>query len=163
MHIEFCFIKHSIKWQNLPNVNDFFASEKNDKLEFMEVKIMFAIIGASCFSTIIVLSILIICGLPLGEFTMGGKYRVFPKKLRIMLITQLILQILFVVVILQMGNLIPLWFSTTITRIIGIVMSVYLSLNVIMNFVSKSKKEKYVMTPLSLITAICFWITAFQM
>lgn len=69
--------------------------------------IMIAIIGASAFSIVIVLSFLIICGLPLGELTMGGQYKVFPKKLRIILVTQLILQIFFVVIILQMGGFIP--------------------------------------------------------
>lgn len=123
---------------------------------------MFAVIGAIVFSVVIILSILIICGLPLGEFTMGGQYKVFPKKLRLVLITQLIVQIFFIVVILQMGGFIPLWFSKKITKIIGIVMAVYLSVNTIMNFISKSKKEKYVMTPLSLVSAICFWITALQ-
>lgn len=121
---------------------------------------MVAIIGASVFSVVIVLSFLIICGLPLGELTMGGKYKVFPKKLRIVLVTQLILQIFFVVIILQMGGFIPLWFSDNVTKIICVVMAIYLSLNTFMNFVSKSKKEKYVMTPLSAISAICFWITA---
>lgn len=121
---------------------------------------MVSVIGASTFSIVIILSILIICGLPLGELTMGGQYKVFPKKLRIILVTQLILQIFFVVIILQIGGIIPLWFSGKVTRIIGIVMAVYLSLNTVMNFVSKSKKEKYIMTPLSLISAICFWITA---
>lgn len=29
-----------------------------------------------------------------------------------------------------------------------------------LQFISKSKKEKYVMTPLSAISAVCFWITA---
>lgn len=68
--------------------------------------------------------------------------------------------IFFVVTILQMGGYIPLWFSYHVTRIICIVMAVHLSLNTIMNFISKSKKEKYVMTPLSFASAICFWITA---
>lgn len=121
---------------------------------------MVAVIGASVFSIVIVLSVLIICGLPLGELTMGGQYKVFPKKLRFVLMTQLILQILFVVTILQMGGFIPLWFSYDVTKIICIIMAVYLSLNTIMNFISKSKKEKYIMTPLSLISAICFWVTA---
>lgn len=88
---------------------------------------MAAIIGASVFSIVIVLSILIICGLPLGELTMGG--------------------------------FIPLWFSRNVTKIVCIVVAVYLSLNTVMNIISKSKKEKYIMTPLSLIAAICFWIT----
>ena len=82
---------------------------------------MIAIIGASTFSVVIILSVLLICGLPLGELTMGGRYKVFPKKLRIVLV---------------------------------------LPLNTVMNCISKSKKEKVVMTPLSLISAICFWVTA---
>lgn len=124
---------------------------------------MIAIIGAGAFSVVIVLSILIICGLPLGELTMGGQYKVFPKKLRMVLVTQLILQVFFVIIILQMGGFMPLWFSVRVTKIIGVVMAVYLSLNTLMNFVSKSKKEKYIMIPLSCITAICFWITAIKM
>ena len=121
---------------------------------------MIAILGASTFSVVIILSILLICGLPLGELTMGGQYRVFPKKLRIVLVLQLALQIFFVIIILQMGGIIPLWFSRNVTKIICIVMAVYLSLNTVMNCISKSKKEKIIMTPLSLISAICFWVTA---
>ena len=121
---------------------------------------MISIIGASIFSIIIILSVLLICGLPFGELTMGGQYKVFPKKLRIVLVIQLLIQIFFIVIILQMGGLIPLWFSDKVTRIICIIMAVYLSLNTVMNFISKSKKEKYIMTPLSLVSAICFWITA---
>ena len=111
---------------------------------------MIAIIGASTFSVVIILSVLLICGLPLGELTMGGRYKVFPKKLRIVLVLQLVLQMFFVIIILQMGGIVPLWFSRNITKIIC----------VIMNCISKSKKEKVVMTPLSLISAICFWATA---
>ena len=121
---------------------------------------MIAIIGAGIFSIVIVLSFLIICGLPLGELTMGEQYKVFPKKLRIILMIQLILQMFFIVIILQMGGFMPLWFSDNATKIICIVMAVYLSFNTVMNFISKSKKEKYVMTPLSAISAVCFWITA---
>lgn len=123
---------------------------------------MAAIIGAAAFSIVIVLSFLIICDLPLGELTMGGQYRVFPKKLKILLVTQLILQIFFVIIVLQMGGWMSLWFSAYVTKIICIVMAVYLSLNTLMNLVSKSKKEKYIMTPLSFISAICFWITALK-
>lgn len=66
------------------------------------------------------------------------------------------IQVFFVVVILQVGGFITLWFSHNVTKIIGIVMVAYLSLNTVMNFISKSKKEKYLMTLLSFATAICF-------
>lgn len=121
---------------------------------------MISIIGAGAFSIVIILSILILCGLPLGELTMGGQYKVFPPKLKIVLVTQLILQLFFVIILLQMGEFIPLWFSYNVTKIIGIVMGIYLSINTVMNLISKSKKEKYIMTPLSFVTAICFWATA---
>ena len=121
-----------------------------------------SLIGACAFSVVIILSFLIILGLPLGELTMGGRYKVFPKKLRIVLVSQLLLQVFFVIVILQMGGYLPLWFSFKTTRIILIVMAVYLSLNVLMNLASKSRKERLIMTPLSLIAAVCFWITVAQ-
>lgn len=124
---------------------------------------MVAIVGAGLCLIIIILSVLLICGLPLGELTMGGQYKVYPGKLRIVLVIQLLLQVFFAITILQAGGHIPLWFSYKSTRIICIVMAVYLSLNVVMNFISKSKKEKYIMTPLSLLTVICFWITALNM
>ena len=50
------------------------------EFEFEEETMMIAIIGASTFSVVIILSVLLICGLPLGELTMGGRYKVFPKK-----------------------------------------------------------------------------------
>ncbi|MBP3603404.1 MAG: hypothetical protein J6J79_04565 [Lachnospiraceae bacterium] len=121
---------------------------------------MIAIIGAILMLVVITISILLLCGLPLGELTMGGQYRVFPKKMKMLLVTQLVLQIFFVIIILQMGGYIPLWFSYNVTQIICIIMAVYLSLNTVVNFISKSKKEKYIITPLSFVTAICFWITA---
>lgn len=121
---------------------------------------MFSIIGAILLSVVMLLSILILCGLPLGEFTMGGQYKVFPGKLKLMLVSQILVQAFFVVIILQLGNFIPLWFSGKATRIIGIVLASYLSLNVFMNLFSKSIKERIVMTPLSALTSACFWICA---
>ena len=121
---------------------------------------MISMIGAGAFSIVIIVSILILCGLPLGELTMGGQYKVFPPKLKIVLVTQLILQLFFVIILLQMGEFISLWFSYNVTKIIGIVMAIYLSINTVMNLISKSKKEKYIMTPLSFVTAMCVWITA---
>ena len=114
-----------------------------------------SIICVTLFFVVIVISILLIFGLPLGEFTLGGQYKIFPKKLRIVLIFQLAVQLFFLAVFLQLGGLIPMWFSEKVTKIIGTVMAVYLLLNTVMNAISKSKKERFLMTPLSMITAIC--------
>lgn len=124
---------------------------------------MFAILGAVLFGIIAIMTVLIACGLPLGEFTMGGQYKILPKKFRIAAVISVAIQIFAMIIILQAGGFIPLWLSFKITKYICFFFAAYLSLNTIMNIISKSKKEKYVMTPISLIAGICFWITALQM
>ena len=117
---------------------------------------MFSILGAVLFGVIATMTVLVACGLPLGEFTMGGQHKILPKKFRVMAVISLGIQIFAMIIILQAGGFISLWFSFNLTKYICFFFAVYLSLNTIMNMISKSKKEKYVMTPLSLIAGICF-------
>ena len=124
---------------------------------------MYSIIGAILFLILAVMTTLVACGLPLGEFTMGGQHKILPKKLRVMAGISVVIQLFAMIIVLQAGGKIGLLFPYKIIEYICFFFAIYLSLNTIMNFLSKSKKERYVMTPLSLIAAICFWITAFQM
>ena len=124
---------------------------------------MFSILGAVLFGVIVIMTVLVACGLPLGEFTMGGQHKILPKKFRVMAVISVAIQVFAMVIILQAGGFISMWLSFKVTKYICFFFTAYLSLNTIMNMISKSKKEKYVMTPLSLIAGICFWITAFQM
>lgn len=121
---------------------------------------MSAIIGASIFSVVVIMSILVTLGFPFGEFTMGGKYKILPLKMRIASGISVLIQMFAIFVILQAGEIIDTGLPFGITRGACFFFAVYLTVNVIMNFLSTSKKEKYVMTPLSLIAAFCFWITA---
>ena len=124
---------------------------------------MFSILGAVIFGVIATMTILVACGLPLGEYTMGGQHKVLPKNLRVAAVISVAIQFFTMIIILQAGGFIPLWFSFKVTKYICFFFAAYLSLNTIMNMISKSRKERFVMTPLSLIAGICFWITAFQM
>lgn len=123
---------------------------------------MIAILGAVLFGVVTGLTVLVACGAPLGEFTMGGKYKVLPKQYRVMAVCSIIIQLFAILIILQSGGLLSLWFSEKVTQNICIAFAVYLTLNSVMNFLSNSKKEKYFATPLSVIAAICFWITSFN-
>jgi len=124
---------------------------------------MFSILGAVLFGVIVIMTVLVACGLPLGEFTMGGQHKILPKKFRVMAVISVAIQIFAMIIILQAGGFIPLWLPFKVTKYICFFFAAYLYLNTIMNMISKSRKEKYVMTPLSLIAGICFWITALQM
>jgi len=124
---------------------------------------MFSILGAVLFGVIAIMTVFVACGLPLGEFTMGGQHKILPKKFRVMAVISVAIQIFAMIIILQAGGFISLWLSFKVTKYICFFFAAYLFLNTVMNMISKSRKEKYVMTSLSLITGICFWITAFQM
>jgi len=124
---------------------------------------MLSILGAVLFGIIAIMTVLVACGLPLGEFTMGGQHKILPKKFRVVAVISVAIQIFAMIIILQAGGFISLWWSFRVTKYICFFFAAYLSLNTIMNMLSKSRKEKYVMTPISLIVGICFWITAFQM
>jgi len=124
---------------------------------------MFSILGAVLFGVIAIMTVLVACGLPLGEFTMGGQHKILPKKFRVMAVISVAIQIFAMIIILQAGGFISLWLPFKVTKYICFFFAAYLFLNTIMNMISKSRKEKYVMTSLSLIAGICFWITAFQM
>jgi hypothetical protein len=124
---------------------------------------MVTLIGAFLFAIVAVITILVAFGAPLGEFTMGGKYKVIPMRLRFIAVISFFIQMFAIIIILQAGGYLTLWFSETITRCIVIFFAAYLSLNTAINFFSNSKKEKYFATPLSVAAAICFWITALSM
>ena len=79
---------------------------------------MLTIISAIIFTFIIVLNVLLFFGLPIGELTMGGQYKVLPKKLRVLALFSLFVQIFALLIILQTGGFLPYWFSMQATKII---------------------------------------------
>ncbi|MCR5309295.1 MAG: hypothetical protein K6E21_04210 [Bacilli bacterium] len=121
-------------------------------------------IGAALLAVVIVMSILLISGLPLGEFSMGGRFgKVWPPKIRIIGISQLLTQIFALYIILASGSIVPYFINYTVTRVICFVFAAFFFGNTFLNIISPSKKEKFVMTPMSLISAVCFLITAIIM
>jgi len=122
-----------------------------------------ALIGSILFSIVMALYILLALGLPYGEYAMGGKHKILPGKERIISIISVIVQAFAVLILLQAGNVIRIGLSDKATIILSYFFAVYLSLNVFMNLLSKSKKERLVMTPLSFVIAVCFWLTALNL
>lgn len=122
-----------------------------------------SITGAVLLLAVAVMEILLIFGLPLGEFTMGGRYKVLPSMYRIFAASSVILQLFGAAMILQGGGLMNMWFAGKVIKIICFVFAGFFAVNTVMNIISPSKKEKYVMTPLAAVEACCFAVTAFLM
>jgi hypothetical protein len=121
---------------------------------------MATLLAVVLFAIMALMTALAVLGFPLGEFTMGGQHKILPVNFRIMGAISLAVQAFIIVILLQAGGYIGLWFSLGATKNICFVFAAYLSLNTLMNAISKSKKEKYVMTPLSALMAVCLWVVA---
>jgi len=121
-----------------------------------------SITGTVLLLAVAVIEVLLICGLPLGEFTMGGRHKILPPMYRIFAASSVILQLFGAAMLLQGGGMMNMWFSGKVTKIICFVFAGFFAVNTVMNLISPSKKEKYVMTPLAAVEACCFAITAFS-
>ena len=75
-------------------------------------------------------------------------------------VVHLLLQVFFAVLLLQLGHIISPWFSHNITKIVGIVVAVYLTINCIPGILLKGKKGQLVMVILSAVVAVCYWLNA---
>ena len=115
-------------------------------------------IGALLLATVIILSVLLLCGRPLGELTMGGRYKVWPRKLRPIAVSQLAVQVFALYILLSASGILPCFISETVTKIVCFVFAVFFLGNTVMNLFSASKKEKFIMTPMSAVSSICFLI-----
>ena len=122
-----------------------------------------SITGAVLLLAVAVMEILLIFGLPWGEFTMGGRYKVLPPMYRMFAASSVILQLFGAAMILQGGGLMNMWFAGKVIKIICFVFAGFFAVNTVMNIISPSKKEKYVMTPLAAVETCCFAVTAFLM
>lgn len=117
-------------------------------------------IGSLMFLAVAILYILLALGLPYGELAMGGKYKINPKNMRFACTFSVIVQLFAILCILQAGNVISFEAIASFAKGACYFFAFYLIINTAMNALSKSRKEKLIMTPLSFITAVCFFITA---
>ena len=116
-------------------------------------------IGIGIFAALIVLNILLLFGAPLGEFTMGGQDRKLAKSKRKLVLISILIQIFAILILAQLGDIYLVGFSHNVARISAYILGGYMCLNTAMNFLSRSKKERLVMTPLAAVTAICILVT----
>ncbi|MBM6617800.1 hypothetical protein JR050_08980 [Bacillus sp. RD4P76] len=121
------------------------------------INISSIIIAVFCVS-IAVFQVLLSLGFPYGEFAMGGYYKVLPNKFRIVSVVNALILIFIGFVFLQHTNIIN-GLDFLSTNILVWVITIFLGLNTIANLLSRSKKERYIMTPLAGFTFIlCLFI-----
>jgi preprotein translocase subunit SecY len=125
-----------------------------------EIGMMFAIIVTLIFIVNCIFQLLIVIGLPLGHLSYGGKYdrQKLPNKLRITSVIAIIIFSFATITYLEFAGLITILNNPNFTLIYCWIIAIYLTLGVLMNAASKSKWEKRIWTPITLLNAISCYI-----
>jgi hypothetical protein len=95
---------------------------------------------------------LLAAGLPLGRFAWGGQNDVLPANLRIGSVVSIALYAVFAVLILQAAGCLTLLPAGFVAVAIW-VLAGYFVLGIVLNAISRSRPERLVMTPVTVLLA----------
>lgn len=119
-----------------------------------------AITALTLLGLLAVFQAILVCGMPLGRFAWGGQYEVLPRKLRIGSAVAIGIYALFAAFITSKVGFWQIVPSGTALNIGLWVIAAYLALGTVANLLSRSKPERYTITPVTLILFICVLVVA---
>jgi len=122
--------------------------------------IIAAYIALVVLTLLAVFQIALIFGAPIGRFAWGGQRRVLPLKLRLGSLLSLALYDTFGLFLMSKAGIWELIQSEWVLQLGLWIFTAYFALGVIVNGISRSKPERYVMTPVAAVLFICFLIVA---
>lgn len=98
-------------------------------------------------------------GAPLGRFAWGGQHRVLPTRLRIGSLVSIVIYAIIAVLALDRVGLIDVVPDAVSTVGMWVVFA-YFVIGIPLNAISRSKSERYVMTPVVTILAVLSLLVA---
>ncbi len=103
---------------------------------------------------LMIFQIVLAFGAPFGEYAWGGQNRgVLPTKYRVGSAMSVVIYLLLAVIMLDRANVISV-FADWMSRPAAWLVFGYLVLGTFMNLISRSRKERFVMTPVAAILAL---------
>jgi hypothetical protein len=118
-----------------------------------------AILAVAILGLLVVFQLLMAAGLPLGRAAWGGQHRVLPANLRLGSLAAAGILIFAGWIVLARAGLVAPGDKATAVRVISWVFAVHFTLNTVMNIVSGSPLEQWIMTPTAALLAACFfWV-----
>jgi surface polysaccharide O-acyltransferase-like enzyme len=119
-----------------------------------------ALTGLLALFALSIFQLLLILGKPLGEFAWGGQHKILPKRLRVASATSIVLYLVFALFLASKAGIMEFMPNSQFIDIGMWVFTGYFILGVFMNAVSRNKKERALMTPVALLLAVVFLLTA---
>lgn len=106
-----------------------------------------------------VLQVRLAAGAPLGRYAWGGGHDVLPRRLRVGSALSVVLYGVFALVLVDRAALVEA-LPDAVARVGTWALLGYLVLGVVMNALSRSRREAVVMTPTCLVLAACVLVVA---
>ena len=118
-----------------------------------------AIILTVLLAVLAVFQLALALGAPLGRFAWGGAHRVLPTKLRIGSLVSIVIYALIVVITLDRAGIIDVVPDPVSTVGMWVVFG-YFVLGIPLNAISRSKPERFTMTPVVTVLAVLSLLVA---
>ncbi len=118
--------------------------------------IFLALLGISILVALSVFQLLLILGKPLGNYAWGGQHETLPRKLRVASVFSIVLYVIFSIFLASKAGLVDIISDGLFLAIAMWVLTGYFALGIILNAISRSKKERILMTPVVLLLTVIF-------
>ncbi len=109
-----------------------------------------SVVAAIGFFGILCFHVLLALGFPFGQAAWGGKYKKLPLGFRIASLLSAGIMAFAAVLVLEKATIFSVLNTPKVATIGVWILAAFLGLNTISNFVSRSKWEKRIMTPVTL-------------
>jgi hypothetical protein len=120
----------------------------------------FALALTVVLAALAIFQLALIFGAPLGRFAWGGQHRVLPARLRIGSAVSILIYALIAIMAWDRVGAIDV-FPELFSEVAMWVIFAYFVLGIVMNAISRSKPERYVMVPVSIVLEVLsFFIAA---
>jgi len=118
------------------------------------------IVGTTVLGLVMVLQALLALGLPLGHLAWGGMHRVLPWKLRWGSFVSFFILGLAAWSLLVRAGFTGIDPATGFFRVIVWIFAAFFTFGIVMNAASRSRPERFLMTPANILLSACFIIAA---
>lgn len=110
---------------------------------------VFVLVGLTCFQ------LLLAVGVPLGNYAWGGANRILPSRLRVASVLASLVYVLAALVILEAANVTDFVASEEIPRAVVWVLGAFFAVGIVMNAISRNKKERVMALVALLLSVLC--------
>lgn len=119
-----------------------------------------AVLTLFILGALVVFQLALILGAPIGKFAWGGQHTKLPQKLRVASISSIALYVLFAAFIASKAELAEVIPHGTLLTAGMWVFTCYFLLGIPLNAISRSKAERYTMTPVVTLLAVAFLLVS---